>query len=140
MLIQADPDLSLPDGMILHLFCSGLDINADLCLDMATGGWFTHKPMMEQVKFLENFLKGQTSSVMETRTLQAKVISSVEESSCVETKHMPSLGSTHQPSPKPRTLKERVIHLSEFPIKFEDYDNTSKLSQHEKHTKKFTLE
>jgi hypothetical protein len=32
-------------------------------------------------------------------------------------------------------LKERVLHSSEFPIKFEDYGNTSKISWHEKHTK-----
>jgi hypothetical protein len=29
-LIYAGPDLSLPDGVILHLFCLGLDIDADL--------------------------------------------------------------------------------------------------------------
>ena len=60
---------------------------------------------------------------------------SVEESSSIESKHMPSLGSTHEPSPEPRTLKERVLHPSEFPIKLEDYGNTLKLSWHEEHTK-----
>jgi hypothetical protein len=53
-LIHAGPDLSLPDGVILHLFCTGLDIHADLCLDMTARGWFTHKTMMEQVEFLES--------------------------------------------------------------------------------------
>ena len=72
MLIHASPDLSLSDGMILCLFCSGLDIDADLCLDVTAGGWFTNKPMTEQVKFLENFLKRHASFVMETRTLQQK--------------------------------------------------------------------
>jgi hypothetical protein len=48
MLLYADPDLSLPDGMSLHLFCMGLDIDADLCLDMTTGDRFTHKTMIEQ--------------------------------------------------------------------------------------------
>ena len=38
MLIQAGPDLSLPDDVILRLFYSGLDIDADLCLDVTTGG------------------------------------------------------------------------------------------------------
>ena len=32
-------------------------------------------------------------------------------------------------------MKESVLHPSEFFIEFEDYDNTSKLSWHEKHTK-----
>ena len=62
-------------------------------------------------------------------------MSTVEESSSVKSKHVPSLDLTHEPSPEPRTLKERLIHPSEFPIKFKDYGNTSKISQHEKRTK-----
>ena len=38
MLIHAIPDFSLPDGVILRLFCSCLDIDADLCLDVTAGG------------------------------------------------------------------------------------------------------
>ena len=110
-------------------------MDADLCLDVIVGGWFTYKPMMEQVKFLENFLKRHTSSVMKTRTTQAKVMLSVEKSALVESKPITSLGSTHVPLPEPQTLKETIIHPSEFSIKFEDYGNTSKLSWHEKHTK-----
>ena len=67
MLIHASPDLSLPDGMILHLFCLGLDIDADLCLDVTAGGRFTHKPMTEQVEFLENFIDRHTSFVIRTK-------------------------------------------------------------------------
>ena len=59
---------------------------------------------------------------------------SVEESSLVESKPIPSLDSTHEPSPEPRTPKEKLIHPSEFPIKFEDYSDTSKLLRHEKFT------
>jgi hypothetical protein len=55
MLIHAGPNLSLPDGVLLRLFCLGINMHTDLCLDATTGGWFTHKPMMEQVKFLETF-------------------------------------------------------------------------------------
>jgi hypothetical protein len=57
--------------------------------------------MMEQVKFLKNFLKRHASFIMESRTLQAKVMSSVEESSLVESKLIPSLALTYEPSPKP---------------------------------------
>jgi hypothetical protein len=56
MLLHTSPDLSLPDGVILHLFYSGLDIDDDLCLDVTTRGRFTHKTMMEQVEFLERFI------------------------------------------------------------------------------------
>jgi hypothetical protein len=61
-------------------------------------------------------------------------MSSVEESSPVKTKHIPSLGSTHEPSPKPQTPKEQVIHPSEFPIEFRDYGNTSIHRGHKKLT------
>ena len=121
--------------MILRLFCSGLDIDADLCLDVTIGGHFTHKPTMEQVKFLENLLDRHSSSIMKTRTLQEKVMSSVKESSLVESKPKTSLDSTHESSPEPQTLKKRVIHPSEFPIEFEDYDNTLNYFGHEKLTR-----
>jgi hypothetical protein len=61
-------------------------------------------------------------------------MSSVEESSSVESKPVASLDLTHEPSPEPRTPKERLIHPSEFPIKFEDYGNTSRHFGHEKLT------
>ena len=61
-LIYAGPDLSLPDGVILCLFCLGIDIDADLCLDVTAEGRSTHKPMTEQVKFLKNFLKSTLPS------------------------------------------------------------------------------
>jgi hypothetical protein len=69
MLIHASPDLSLPNGVILHLFCLGLDIDANLCLDVTARGRFAHKPMMEQVEFLENFIDRHTSSITRTKPL-----------------------------------------------------------------------
>ena len=108
--------------------------------DVAVGGWFTHKPMMGQVKFLKNFLKRHASFVIETRTLQAKVMSSIEESSLVESKPIPSLDLTYEPSPEPRAPKEIMLYPSEFPIKFEDYGNTSKLSWHKKNIREVSPE
>ena len=61
-------------------------------------------------------------------------MSSVEESSLVESKLIPFLGSTHEPTTEPRTPKERVIHPLEFPIEFRDYGNTLKYHGHEKLT------
>ena len=69
MLIHAGLDLTLPNGVLLCLFCLGIDMHVDLCLDATTGCRFTHKPMMEQVKFLENFLECHTSSVIWNSTL-----------------------------------------------------------------------
>jgi hypothetical protein len=66
--------------------------------------------MMEQVEFLEHFIDEHSSSIIRTKYLQAKVTSSVEESSPVESKPLASLDSTYEPSPKPQTPKERVMH------------------------------
>jgi hypothetical protein len=37
-LMHASLDLLLPDGVILRLFCSGLDIDVDICLDVIVRG------------------------------------------------------------------------------------------------------
>jgi hypothetical protein len=70
MLIHANPDLSLPDSVLLHLFCSGLDIEATLYLDMTIGGSFTHKTMTEQKKILAHILEKHASSIVEPKPLQ----------------------------------------------------------------------
>jgi len=127
--------MSLPDGVILCLFCMGLDIDADLCLDMTAGGRFTHKTVTKQVEFLKHFIAKHASSIMRTKPLQANVMSIVEESSLVESKLIPSLGSSYEPPPEPRTPKETILHPLELLIRFEDHGNTSKISRHEKHTK-----
>ena len=74
-------------------------MEADLFLDMTVGGRFTHKIMTEQVEFLEHFIAKHTSFVIRTKPLQAKVMSSVEEASSVESKPIASLDSTYEPSP-----------------------------------------
>ena len=122
--------------MLLHLFCLGLDIEAALYLDMTIGGSFTHKTTMEQTKNLAHILEKLASSVIEPKPHQKKGMSSFEEPSSVESKLVPSLDSTDEPSLEPQTLKETMLHSLDFPIEFKDYGNTSKLSWHEKHTKK----
>ena len=134
MLIHAGQDLSLPDSVLLHLFCSGLDIEAALYLDMTSEGSFTHKTMAEQKKILAHILEKHASSIVEPKPFQKKGMSSFEGPSLVRSKSIPSLGLTYEPSPKPRTPKETMLYPSEFPIEFEDYGNTSKYRGHEKFT------
>jgi hypothetical protein len=68
-LIYVGLDLSLPDNILLRLFCLGIDMGANLCLDVTTGGCFTHKTMMEQVEFLEHFIDKHSSSFITTKSL-----------------------------------------------------------------------
>jgi hypothetical protein len=79
-------------------------------------------------------LAKHASSIIETKPLQEKGISSFEKPSPAESLHVPSLDLAVKPSPEPRTLKEGVICPSEFAIEFKDYGNTSNLSWHEKTT------
>ena len=81
MLIYAGPDLSLPNSVLLHLFCLGLNIEAALYLDMTIGGLFTHKTTMEQKKILAHILEKHASSVVEPKPHQKKGKSSFEEPS-----------------------------------------------------------
>ena len=102
-LIHSGPDMFLPDSVLLRLFCSGLDMESDLCLDMTVGGRFAHKTMTEEVTFLKRLIDSHTSFVIKTKPLQAKVMSSFEEPSPAKSIPIPSLylDSTHEPSPGP---------------------------------------
>jgi hypothetical protein len=134
MLIHASPDLSLPDSVFLYLFCLGLDIEVAICLDMTTGGSFIHKTTTEQRKILDHILEKHASPVVKPKPLHKKGMSSFEEPSLAEYLPLPSLDSTHEPSSKPETSKEGVIHPSEFSIEFEDYGRALDLPWHKENT------
>jgi hypothetical protein len=84
MLIHVGLDLFLPNSVLLHLFCSGLDIEAALYLDMTVRGSFAHKTMTEQRKILARILEKHASSVVEPKPLRKKGMSSFEEPSSAE--------------------------------------------------------
>jgi hypothetical protein len=107
---ECGPKLSLLDGVILRLFCTGLNI-ADLCRDMIAGGHFTHKPMTEQVEFLENFISKHTSSIIRTKPLLMKVMLSVEESSLVESQLVPSQVQLMSPHPNHKHQRNELFIL-----------------------------
>ena len=77
--------------MLLRLFCSGLNIEAAIYLDMTIGWSFTHKTTMEQKKVLAHILEKLVSSIIEPKPLQKKGMSSFEEPSSAESKFIPSL-------------------------------------------------
>ena len=86
MLIHAGLDLSLPESMLLHLFCLGLDIEAAIYLDMTIGWSFTHKTTMEQKKVLAHILEKLVSSIIEPKPLQKQGMPSFDKPSLVESK------------------------------------------------------
>ena len=98
MLIHAGPESSLPNSVLLHLFCSGLDIDAALYLYIPAEGTFTHKTTTKQKKILSHILEKHASSIVEPKPLQKKGMSSFEEPSSAESKPVLSLDSTHEPS------------------------------------------
>jgi hypothetical protein len=131
MLIHAGPDLSLPESVLLHPFCSGLNIEVTRCLDMTAGGSFTHKTTTDQRKILDHILEKHASPIIKPNPLLKKDMSSFENPSSAEYLPLPPLDSIVEPSLEPKTPKEGVIHPSEFSIKFEDYGRTSNLPWHE---------
>jgi hypothetical protein len=134
MLIHDGLALSLPNSVLLHLFCSGLDIEASLYLDMTVGGSFSHKTTSEQRKILDHILEKHASPIIEPNHLHKKGMSSFEEPSLAESLPFLSLDSTVEPSPEPETPKGEAICPSEFPIEFKEYGRTSNLSWHEEDT------
>jgi hypothetical protein len=68
-LIHTIPDLSLSNSILLSLFYLGIDMGANLCLDVIAVARFTHKTMTEQVEFLEHFIDKHSSSIMRTKSL-----------------------------------------------------------------------
>jgi hypothetical protein len=80
--------------------------------------------MTEQRKILDHILEKHTSPVVKPNPLHKKGMSSFEEPSSAESLPLPSLDSTVEPCPKPRTPKEGMLHPLEFPIKFKDYGKT----------------
>jgi hypothetical protein len=112
----------------------GLDIEATLCLDMTTGGSFTHKTIMDQRKILDHILEKHTSPIVKPNPLHKKGMSSFEEPSSAKSLPSPFLDLTVEPSPESRTPKEGILHPSEFLVEFEDYGRTSNLSWHKEKT------
>jgi hypothetical protein len=51
----------MPDDISLHIFCTGLDMNSALDLDIAAGGSFPHKTPTEGRKFLDCLLENTSS-------------------------------------------------------------------------------
>ena len=104
--LNTGPNMSLPDSVLLHFSCSGLDIEATLCLDITARYLFSpHKLWWG--------------------------MSSFEEPSSVESLPILPIDLTVEPSPEPEIPKGGAIQPSEFLIKLEEYGRTLNLSRHE---------
>jgi hypothetical protein len=106
-------------------------------LDITTGGSFAYKTPMEGKKILDHILEKHTSSIVVPKPLQEKAMSYFEDSSSVESNPIssPSIDSSIKPSPEPRAPdKGVVLYPSDFPIKFDDFGNTSNSSWDKKAT------
>jgi hypothetical protein len=60
-LLASLPDMPIPDDVSLYIFCSCLDMDAALDLNIAAGGSFAHKNPMEGRKFLDSLLENSSS-------------------------------------------------------------------------------
>jgi hypothetical protein len=56
-LLAVSRGMPLPDEVSLHIFCAGLDMTSALDLDIAVGGSFAYKTLMEEKKILDDILE-----------------------------------------------------------------------------------
>ena len=111
--------MPLLDDVSLHIFCAGLDMATALDLNIAAGGSFAFKTLLEAKKIMDHILEKHTSSTAVSKPLHEKAMSFVEESSSVESNLIPSpsIYLFVKPPPEPQAPKEEVIlRPSEFPI------------------------
>ena len=106
-LTHADPDLSIPNHVLLQHFWLGLSKESALQLDISAGGSFTHKTTAEGEALLDRILENTSF----TKTLPAVESSSHEEVSLVDSTNPPPnpIEPTTEISPEPETMEEEEI-------------------------------
>ena len=108
--------MSIPDEVSLNIFYLGLDMETNLELDVASGGWFAHTTLEEGRDILDSFLEDTFFATDHSEPRREESASSHESLSTPESK--PSSSTTQysfvEPSPEPRTPKEEEIQPSEF--------------------------
>jgi hypothetical protein len=108
-LLASHPDFSIHDDVSLYIFCSCLDMDAALDLDITTRRLFAHKTLTEGRKFLDSLLENSSSRTKPRRKeSKSKPLPSTSKDLFVE------------PSPEPRTSKQEEIQPSEFTFQFKD--------------------
>jgi hypothetical protein len=115
------PDSSLPDDVLLYAFCMSIDMDAAQDLDIAAGGLFAHKTLVEGREILDSFLENSFFPTDHNEPHQEsdsihEILSIAEPEPMVFTSQF----STIEPSPEPGTMEEEEIQPPEFLYQFED--------------------
>ena len=102
--------------MLLQHFYIGLDMESTLYLDVATGGSFSHKTLLEGREILDRITEN-TSFVANAGSSQEEHTSSHEDILAAESDLSPptTLDSALEPSSKPQATQEEEIQPSELP-------------------------
>nr|AAR89045.1 putative reverse transcriptase [Oryza sativa Japonica Group]ABF97688.1 retrotransposon protein, putative, unclassified [Oryza sativa Japonica Group] len=126
LLTQSDPDLSLPDHVLLQHFQYGLDKESAENLDISAGGSFAHKTTVEGRELLDLILEndsfGRSEAIPEVEIIHEEPLHVGSEPD-----------STAESSSQSQEPEEEQIHPTEIPFQFEedffeDYGNTSNYS------------
>ena len=132
LLVQSDPDLSLPEHLLLQHFYAGLDKESAHHLDLTSGGSFAHLTPFEDREVLNKILD-RTSFVCIHEPVPTEPEMRHEEPSEIESEPLESqlVDSIPKTSPelKPETPEEEDPLPLEFlqsmePDLFEDFGNT----------------
>ena len=122
--MRSGPDLSIPNHVLLQYFWIGLSKESTLQLDIAAGGLFTHKTMVEGEALLDRIL--ENTPLLEPLCVEPELCH-VE----VSLAEAEPLSPLERPSPKPKDSEEgsQPSDLLYFEDDFfEESRNTSKYS------------
>jgi hypothetical protein len=120
-LCASRPDPFLPDDVLLYTFCLGLDMDAGQDLNIAAGGSFARKTLVEGTGIIDNLL--ENSFFPTDHNVPHRESESIHESlSTAEPAPMVSTSqfSIVEPSTEVGTMEEEEIQSPEFLYRFED--------------------
>ena len=121
-LLASSPDLSLPDDVSLNIFCSSLDMESALKLDITAGGSFAQIIPTEGREILDFLLANSSFPTNHNEPIQQECESRQEELPVAESSPSTStsvdlaIGLT----PDTGTLGEEEIQPPKFYVRFED--------------------
>ena len=121
-LLASNPDMSLPEDVSLNIFCSGLDMESALKLDITAGGLFAQIIPTEGREILDFLLANSSFPTNHNEPIQQECESRQEELPAAESSPSTStsIDSAIGLTPDTGTSGEEEIQPLKFCVRFED--------------------
>jgi hypothetical protein len=121
-LLASSPDLSVPEDVLLNIFCSGLGMKSALNLDIAARGLFAQITPTEGREILDFLLANSSFPTNHNEAIQQECDSRHEDLPAAESSPLicTSLDSAIELTPDPGTSGEEEIQPPKSWFRFED--------------------